>query len=151
MLRGPENESLDAKERYLAFKAGAKKHGFALKDSSFYPCPRFEEEAGYQAMLSWIRTRDFPEAIFCANDDIARGAVRALKYEKLRVPEHVGIVGYDDSKVNEYMSPPLTSVRQPLEAMGRAAVEILNKLIRRQPKTPIQLKFEPELRIRGSA
>lgn len=151
MLRGPEYISLDAKKRFLAFKISAKKLGFRLKDDYLQECPRFEEDSAYEAMLTWIRKGEFPDAIFCAGDAIARGAIRALKQEKIKVPEHVGIVGYDDSNMNDSMIPALTSVRQPLEAMGKASIEILSKLLAKKAKTPIQLKFEPELIVRDSA
>ncbi len=150
MIRGPEYISHDARGRFLAFKASAKKLRFTIKDSFLYECPRFEEEAGYQTMMSWIQNGNLPDAIFCANDGIAIGAIRALRERKIKVPKDVAVAGYDDSKKNEMVIPPLTSVRQPLEAMGRAAVETLVKLISKEAKGAIRLKFEPELIVRES-
>ena len=151
MLRGPEHISHDARERFLAFKACAKKFGFPLKESFLALAPRFDEEAGYQTLSTWIEKGKLPRAIFCANDDLAAGAIRALRDKKVKVPEEVAIVGYDDSERNAVLNPPLTSVRQPLEMMGRAAIEILSKLISKEAKGSVQLKFEPELVVRASA
>ncbi len=150
MLRGPEYISHDARERFLAFKTNAKKMGFQTKDSFFYECPRFEEEAGYQTMRSWTHSGNLPDAIFCANDDLAFGAIRALRERKIKVPNDVAIAGYNDSPGNTAVIPALTSVRQPLEAMGKAAVETLVKLISKEAKGGIRLKFEPELVVRAS-
>lgn len=151
MLRGPEKESLDAKERWMAFQKGAKKAGYALRKEDVFECPHFEEEVAYKSMSRWMDTGDFPEAIFCANDDLARGAMKAIFHEKLRIPEHVGIVGYDDSMLNDYLNPALTSVRQPLSQMGQKAVEILARHFLKAVKKPVQIKFDPELIIRQSA
>ncbi len=151
MLRGPEYISHDARERFLAFKANAKKMGFQIKDTFLYECPRFEEEAGYQTMRTWVQRGNLPDAIFCANDDLAVGAIHALRERKIKVPNDVAIAGYNDSPRNAYVIPSLTSVRQPLEAMGKAAVETLVKLISKEAKGAIRLKFEPELVVRESA
>ncbi|MBI3312840.1 MAG: LacI family DNA-binding transcriptional regulator [Candidatus Omnitrophica bacterium] len=151
MIRGPEYISHDARGRFLAFKASAKKMGIPLKDSFFRQCHRFEEEAGYETMASWIRAGGLPDAIFCANDDLAAGAVRALREKKIKVPQDIAIAGYDDSQRHKMSIPFLTSVRQPLEAMGRASVETLIKLISKEAKGAIRLKFEPELIVRDSA
>ena len=151
MIRGPEYISRDACERFFAFKASAKKLGFPLKNEFLYECPRFEEEAAYQTMTLWIKKGNLPRAIFCANDDLAYGAISALRDHKITVPADIAVVGYDDSKRSAMTNPTLTTMRQPLEAMGRAAIETLLQLISKRVKTPIQLKFEPELVVRQSA
>lgn len=151
MLRGPEYISPDARERFMAFKSSAKKIGFQVKDSFLYESPRFEEEAGYQTMNSWIKNGNLPNAIFCADDDLAIGAIRALNESKIKVPKDIAVIGYNDSPRNMTAIPPLTSIKQPLEAMGKAAVETLIKLISKEAKGEIRLKFEPELIVRESA
>ena len=151
MLRGPEYISLDARDRFMAFKANAKKNGFQVKDAFVYESPRFEEESGYQTMKLWIENGNLPDAIFCANDDLAIGAIRALNESKIKVPKDIAVIGYNDSPRSMTTIPPLTSVRQPLEAMGKAAVETLIKLIAKEAKGEIRLKFEPELIVRESA
>ncbi|WP_199924478.1 LacI family DNA-binding transcriptional regulator [Streptomyces sp. WM6386] len=88
--------------------------------------------------------------IICASDPLALGAVRAARRKGLRVPAQVSVVGYDDSAFMNCTEPPLTTVRQPIEAMGRAAVELLNTQIGGGSVTPEELLFEPELVVRGS-
>ena len=88
--------------------------------------------------------------VACASDPMALGAIRATKRAGRSVPEHLSVVGYDDSAFMNCTDPPLTTVRQPIEAMGRAAVDLLVDLIAGSPVGPDELLFEPELVVRGS-
>lgn len=151
MLRGPEEVSPDAHERYEAFKAGLKQHKIAFHEKYTEKCERFDEDSGYRAMQRWFDRGDLPQVIVCANDDLAWGAMRFLQKIKVRIPEQIGIVGYDDAPRSEWTHPQLTTVRQPTEEMGKAAIETLIKLISGKDKKPVQIKFEPRLMIRESA
>jgi LacI family transcriptional regulator, repressor for deo operon, udp, cdd, tsx, nupC, and nupG len=88
--------------------------------------------------------------ILCASDVLALGAVRAVRRLGLRVPEDVSIIGYDDSALMTCMDPPLTTVRQPIEAMGQSVVDLLVQQIGGTGVAPDELLFEPELVVRGS-
>ncbi|MBW8093372.1 LacI family DNA-binding transcriptional regulator [Streptomyces hygroscopicus] len=88
--------------------------------------------------------------IVCASDPLALGAVRAARRRGLRVPEDVSVVGYDDSVFMTCTEPPLTTVRQPIEVMGRAAVELLVSQIQGSEVPHQELLFEPELVVRAS-
>ncbi|MFD5750436.1 LacI family DNA-binding transcriptional regulator [Streptomyces sp. NPDC127033] len=88
--------------------------------------------------------------IICASDPLALGAVRAARRRGLAVPGQVSVVGFDDSAFMNCTEPPLTTVRQPIEAMGRAAVDLLNAQIQGGAVPPGELLFEPELVVRGS-
>ncbi|MGD6748249.1 LacI family DNA-binding transcriptional regulator [Streptomyces sp. BH106] len=88
--------------------------------------------------------------IICASDPLALGAVRAARRAGLSVPRDVSVVGYDDSAFMNCTEPPLTTVRQPIESMGRAAVELLVAQIQGGSVPPGELLFEPELVVRGS-
>ncbi|MFJ2271034.1 LacI family DNA-binding transcriptional regulator [Streptomyces sp. NPDC087849] len=88
--------------------------------------------------------------IICAGDPLALGSVRAARRRGLSVPADVSVVGYDDSAFMNCTDPPLTTVRQPIEAMGRAAVELLCAQIGGRAVPSDELLFEPELVVRGS-
>ncbi|WP_437061907.1 LacI family DNA-binding transcriptional regulator [Streptomyces sp. enrichment culture] len=88
--------------------------------------------------------------IICASDPLALGAVRAARRRALHVPRDVSVVGYDDSAFMTCTEPPLTTVRQPIEAMGRAAVDLLCAQIQGTEVPHGELLFEPELVVRGS-
>ena len=86
----------------------------------------------------------------CASDILALGAIRAARRSGLRVPDDVSVVGFDDSALMSCTEPPLTTVRQPIDAMGRTAIELLLAQIQGAPATGVELLFEPELVLRSS-
>jgi DNA-binding LacI/PurR family transcriptional regulator len=88
--------------------------------------------------------------IVCGSDIMALGAIRAARRAGLAVPSAVSVVGYDDSALMSCTEPPLTTVRQPIDLMGRAAVELLVSQIAGASVAPDELLFEPELVVRGS-
>ncbi|SDY24961.1 transcriptional regulator, LacI family [Micromonospora pattaloongensis] len=88
--------------------------------------------------------------IVCASDVLALGSIRAARRLGRRVPEDVSVVGFDDSAIMTCTDPPLTTVRQPIETMGQAAVDLLVTQIEGGGVTPDELLFEPELVVRGS-
>lgn len=88
--------------------------------------------------------------IVCGSDLMALGAVRAARQRGLEVPRDVSVVGYDDSELNAFTDPPLTTVRQPVRAMANAAVHTLLEEIRENPVPHTEFVFQPELVVRGS-
>ncbi|MEU6963320.1 LacI family DNA-binding transcriptional regulator [Streptomyces chrestomyceticus] len=88
--------------------------------------------------------------IVCASDIIALGAVRAARRRGLRVPQDVSVVGYDDSPLMTVTEPPLSTVRQPIDALGRTAVQLLTAQIDGREVVRDEILFEPELVVRGS-
>jgi len=88
--------------------------------------------------------------IICASDVQALGAIRAARRLDLQVPDDVSIVGFDDSVFMNCTDPPLTTVRQPIQAMGQAAVALLVSQVGGAPVPTEELLFEPELVVRGS-
>jgi DNA-binding LacI/PurR family transcriptional regulator len=88
--------------------------------------------------------------IVCASDPMALGAIRAARRAGYSVPGDVSVVGYDDSFLMNCTEPPLTTVRQPIEPMGRMVIELLSGLIAGTPISHDELLFEPELVVRNS-
>ncbi len=89
-------------------------------------------------------------ALICGSDVLALGAIRAARRTGLHVPHDLSIVGYDDSAFMNYTDPPLTTLRQPIDAMSRAAVTLLTNQITGDNPTPKELLHEPELVVRNS-
>ncbi|AOW87146.1 LacI family DNA-binding transcriptional regulator [Streptomyces olivaceus] len=85
----------------------------------------FTEEGGREAMRELLCGRPDLDAVFAASDVMASGAVLELRAAGRRVPEDVAVVGFDDSIVARHIDPPLTSVRQPLDEMGRTMARLL--------------------------
>jgi len=88
--------------------------------------------------------------IVCASDPMALGAIRAVRRSGMTVPGDVSVIGFDDSALMNCTEPPLTTVRQPIEALGRAAVALLVDQIYGARADVGELLFEPELVVRGS-
>lgn len=100
----------------------------------------FSIAAGRDALRGWLARsvgRALPHAVFCASDAIALGALEALASAGLRVPTDISVTGFDDSLAARMTMPQLTTVRQPLRAMGIRAVELLLERIR-QRNEPVE-------------
>ncbi|WP_427885680.1 LacI family DNA-binding transcriptional regulator [Kribbella sp. GL6] len=108
----------------------------------------FSLEGGHAAATKLVNAG--VTGIVCASDILALGAIRAVRRAGLSVPDEVSVIGYDDSAMMNCTDPPLTTVRQPIDAMGRAAVDMLVALIERATVPADELLFEPELVVRAS-
>jgi LacI family repressor for deo operon, udp, cdd, tsx, nupC, and nupG len=89
-------------------------------------------------------------SVVCGSDLMALGAVRAARERGLSVPGDFSVVGFDDSHLVQFVDPPLTTIRQPVQALGTAAVSHLVDAIAGQPVPSDEYLFQPELVLRGS-
>jgi DNA-binding LacI/PurR family transcriptional regulator len=105
-------------------------------------------EAGQAAATRLIKAG--VTGILCASDPLALGAVRAVRRAGRQVPDDVSIVGYDDSALMNATDPALTTVRQPIEPMGRLVIELLVAQLSGGRAPAEEYLFEPELVVRGS-
>ncbi|MBY8342367.1 LacI family transcriptional regulator [Streptomyces spinosirectus] len=85
----------------------------------------FTEEGGRRAMETLLSRCPDLDAVFAGSDVMAAGARQILRKQGRRIPDDVALVGYDDSAIARHMDPPLTSVRQPIEEMGRRMIDLL--------------------------
>jgi LacI family transcriptional regulator len=93
-----------------------------------------------------------PTAVFCANDLLALGLLQELTRHAVQLPDEIAIVGYDDIGFAAAATVPLSSVRQPREQLGRAAVELLLDEVEHKGRhTHRQVVFQPELVVRESS
>lgn len=103
----------------------------------------FTEEGGRRAMRELLERRPGIDAVFAASDVMAAGARRELRAAGRRIPDDVALVGFDDSVVARHMDPPLTSVRQPIEEMGRTMARVLlERIAGESPEHSIVLPTE---------
>ncbi|WP_417509808.1 LacI family DNA-binding transcriptional regulator [Microbacterium sp.] len=125
----------------------------ALADAGLAPVAEvagdYSEGSGAQAARR-ILADGQPDAIFVASDLMARGAITALRGAGLRVPEDVAVVGFDDSPVALNADPPLTTVRQPMYAMGEKMAAVLLSRLRGEEPPPVTI-LPTELVVRASA
>lgn len=152
MLQGPDANSLDARERQQVFGDLLREFNLSFDPAYYRKCDYYFEEDGYLKMMDIIHhAKPLPRAIVCFNDDLAVGALKALKESWIKCPEEVAVIGYDGIERGKYVMPPLTTIRQPLERMGREMVQVLLGLIEGTLQPPVKREFFPELVIRQSA
>lgn len=99
-------DSIDNQERMKAFLDEAKKKNITVQVFK----GNFTEESGYTIALEIIASRNLPDAVFCANDQMAIGFIKAMKENNLKAPEDIAIVGFDDIQIAKYMQPTLSTV-----------------------------------------
>ncbi len=110
----------------------------------------FSVGSGMLAVENLLAAKQVFTAVFCANDEMAMGAMHALKDHRIRIPEDVSVIGFDDIRYARHTDPPLTTVAQPMGALGRKAMELLLEILER-PQTPARKVVLPtELILRGS-
>jgi LacI family transcriptional regulator len=110
----------------------------------------FYAESAERAMQSMLALPEPPTAVFAAADMMAVGAIRAVQAAGLTVPESVAVVGFDDIRLAELLSPPLTTIRQDMVGIGLAAGRALVEQIENPDETPPVLTLPVELVIRAS-
>lgn len=136
-------------ERLQGYKLALRENGIKFnKDITYYK--NFRTEAGYLGALNVLDRDKTIDGIFCGNDLIAIGAVKALKEKSIRVPEDVKVIGFDNISICDYLSPPLTTIKQPIYEMGEEAVNMLIDIIDNH-RTDLDKVLSPTLVKRGSA
>ncbi len=143
----------DSDFRWQGILAMAKRVGLTIYPELcvYLEANSWSPELGYPIVRDLLaRTRNFT-AIFCFNDIAAIGAIRAIADAGLRCPDDISVIGFDDISSASYLTPRLTTVRQPLRRMGETAVQTLLKRIE-SPTAPYPevILFEPELMVRES-
>jgi DNA-binding LacI/PurR family transcriptional regulator len=111
----------------------------------------FSEPSGVAAMRQLLARRPDLDAVFVASDLMAAGALRALREAGRRVPDDVAVVGFEDSAVARQTEPPLTTVHQPVEEMGRQMARLLVSRIRGEQLAQPYVLLETHLVVRQSA
>lgn len=146
VLLGPRDH-VPSRRKLAAARAMAARHGVEL-DDELVAHSLYSLESGQAAATRLLAAG--VTAIVCASDPMALGAVRAVRRAGLRVPEDVSVIGYDDSALMNCTEPPLTTVRQPIEAMGKMVIELLLRQMSSERAIGDEVFFAPELVVRGS-
>jgi LacI family repressor for deo operon, udp, cdd, tsx, nupC, and nupG len=111
----------------------------------------FSAEAGIRCTEALFATGVPFTALFCGNDEMAIGALRAIKSRGLRVPEDISVVGFDDIRFARYSDPPLTTIAQPAGEIGREAATLLIEILQHAEVPPRKRILPTQLVVRGSA
>lgn len=145
-IAGPEN-MIAGSDRMQGYLAGLHDHGH-IPNPSLIAISDFTEMGGYEAAQKLLKAH--PDAIFVASDTMAMGTLRALREARMRVPEDVAVIGFDDIPLAAHTIPPLTTIRQPIFQIGSLAVETLIQQIEKPAQQPRRIVLPTELVIRAS-
>jgi LacI family transcriptional regulator len=148
VVSGPP-ELASMAERLLGFRA-ALASAKTLAPDDYVRQANLSIDTGYAAAQGLLDRPDRPTAIFAFNDRMALGVLQAARERGLRVPYDLSIAGFDDTELGQIATPGLTTVRIPLEEMGRIAVTQLARLMERQPVDSLQVELATTLIARGS-
>lgn len=108
----------------------------------------YSVENGYSSTRLLLLNEDRPTAIFALNNQIALGAMKAINEAGLHIPDDISLLSFDEQYYFELLSPPLSSIKQPMEALGRTAVQTLFELL--EDKKVSSSKLKPKLINRAS-
>ena len=122
-------------KRYEGYRKALHQYGVPFDEQLVIPAS-FKEEGGIAAMDELNRRGVAYDALFASSDLLAMTAIGVMRSEGRRVPEDVAVVGYDDIDRARFFHPPLTTVRQPMDAAGAALVDTLLASIDEQPVAP---------------
>ena len=122
-IAGPQDMS-PGEDRLTGYHQALESAGTA-RDAKLEADSDFTQQGGSEATRRILAARPDVDAIFAASDPMAAGAFQVLRAAGRRIPDDVAVVGFDDSPIAETLDPPLTSVRQPIEEMGREMVRLL--------------------------
>jgi len=147
-ITGP-SWAMPSRARLDGFTAALESAGLAV-DPSLVVEGTWHVESGHEAGIDLLSRRDRPTAVFAGNDLQALGLFRAARERGLDIPGDLSVVGYDDLPAASWMWPPLTTVRQPLEAMAAAATTIVLRLADGQEPLSRRLELASELVLRQS-
>lgn len=140
---------LCSRARLDGYRAALDRAGIAVDASLIVPGD-FYQESGFTGCNALLDLAEPPTALFAASDQMAMGAVEALRRRGLRVPEDMSVVGFDDLPEVRWSAPPLTTVRQPLAEMGKLAVRTILKLTRGEELDSPRVELATELVVRSS-
>jgi DNA-binding LacI/PurR family transcriptional regulator len=151
-MRGQPYSS-DSAARWLSLVKAARDLGIAIRPELTIQLTEdlTSPLLGYPVVEHLLAYHRHFTAIVCFNDMAAIGAIRALYDAQLRVPEDISVVGFDDVSQAAFQTPSLTTIRQPLEKMGRLAAEILLERIRSRNGVASEIPVTPELIVRESS
>jgi LacI family transcriptional regulator len=136
-------------ERQKGYEDALRAAGLEVDPALIVP-GAFVRAVGYSATEQLLSLAEPPSAIFCANDEMAFGAMDAIRSKGLSVPADVSVIGFDDIPTASYVYPTLTTMRQPFVDMANRAVSEVVEIIQGREAGPAKIAFPIELVIRNT-
>ncbi len=139
-----------AYERLAGYQDALAQYGIT-PEQNWIKSADFDPMSGYTQMKLLLEEANRPTAVFIASDNVAIGAMLAMRDNGVRVPEDISIVGFDDIPSARFFAPPLTTIRTPARELAQKSCFLLLDLISGRVKPPVHLTVETELIIRQSS
>ncbi len=149
IISGPHS-STASHERYLGMREGIRAAGLPLRRAHMQES-ELTREGGHAAARRLLAARPLPTAVACGNDMIALGAIDALIDHGLRIPGDIAVAGFDDMPFASSRLINLTTVQQPLQQLGSAAVELLLARLHDPGRAPVRMVLPHRLVVRTSS
>ncbi len=147
-ITGPMDNSL-ARDRLRGYRDALQSAQIPF-DENLVTHSDFAVRSGYEAMKHIFQAAPDVTSVFCANDETALGAIRAIKERGLSLPDDISIVGFDNVWFSEFTDPPLTTISQPQLKIGETAMKMMLDISSGNMELPRQEILQYELIIRGS-
>ena len=135
--------------RIRGFRQALREAGIAFVDEMLATCEASVEE-GLRHGGRFLDAANPPTAIFASNDLLAIGVMKAARERNVKIPDDLSVAGFDNTILAAFAEPPLTSVAQPIQEMGRQVVDLLVESMENDKKTKQRVVLMPELVIRRS-
>ncbi|WP_297990703.1 LacI family DNA-binding transcriptional regulator [Anoxybacillus sp.] len=148
IMLGNLNRTSD-KDRLYAYRQVLQESGLEY-DEKLVVYTDYSMEAGRRAALELLTSSQKPTAIFACFDSLAVGIYQAAKELGISIPEDLSVVGFDNTILSTIVDPPLTTVAQPIDEMGRQVVDLIVKAIEGEKHIKQRIVLPPELMIRRS-
>jgi len=148
MIKGPEFASTST-ERYQGYLKAMWENNLSIDHQIIKQGP-FTQNTGYEATMQIVKHSRRPDGVFCCDDEIALGAMRALDEAGIKVPEDVALAGFDDAPISSHPLIQLTTVSQDVQRMGELCTRYIVNRIEGRIDSPQQTVLEPHLIMRQS-
>ena len=135
-------------KRIITFRNFCNKHN--ILNENYIIEDEFTIESGYSMLQKLLKTKPMPTALFCANDLIASGAMRAATEAGIKIPEDLSIIGYNNDQGTAFTNPHLTTVNVPSAKMGEFGARLISIYLQEKRVHPVNIVVPCELVIRES-
>src|SRR5262249_17666698 len=136
--------------RLEGYRKALAEHGLAAP-ASFVLTGGSEDDGGYQAMRQLLALKRRPEGVFCFNDPVAAGAVKAILEAGLNIPNQMAVVGVGNVHYSDQLRVPLSTIDQNSSQVGQSAAQLLLHLIEKRARGPRTVLRRPHLVVRESS
>ncbi|MGO9227927.1 MAG: LacI family DNA-binding transcriptional regulator [Bryobacteraceae bacterium] len=148
-IRGPAIST--GTGRWSGYRRALESRGFAVS-GGYTSGGEYEDAAGYSAMRRLLELQPRPDGVFCYNDPVAAGAMKAILEAGLRIPQDVAVIGAGNVHYSDLLRVPLSTIDQSSALIGRTSADLLmNAMQTKEAVVPRRILFSPQLIVRASS